>query len=691
MSRWLFIDRMTDQHLSKAVMKLKQILPMKKGSKASIFNVMQFSNWKHRAPDERKPGTPNVLFIVYKDEKGKKGVKMVPKPKMEIGFTKPEYRNEWSTIRAYVPLDKVYLEEVEATKVLGRIAEEARKCSDQRSRSLIKIYDNANATGNYHARKEMFKFHHTFMSDISVEDSYRIHLALQYDLMQNHIVNKAFLDIENDINGLTTSELDDHMAPMTAVTIIFDYDPFTKKDKPCVCTFLLRDYEKYPQQKYFEEHLDDFIKECHDTFDQIPIKVKNKKFIAPNTEAAYHIKFYDKEEDLLTAVFKTINTIKPDIIGVWNIAYDLPQMKGRMEHLGMDPLKEMCDPVFPKEFQFIEFNIDRRGNIDQADRKTFIKMASTTLYIDQMQSYAQIRKGRKSYGSNKLDNIASIELGVGKHTFDEGVNIANAPVKSWWKYVLYNINDVWLQVLIDRYTNDMMSLVIDSNQSACAIENLTKQTRYQKQIYYLNYLRRSFIAGNNKNNDYIGGRTDERADMLRELKEARKMRKLLDDEEDEDETEEKEEVDLEYDEYLDDDDDPDVIKAKQITDVYADSPDRPLRLKGGLVGNPNLNGENGVELVEGVPSKHVFKRAVDFDYKSLYPYAKYTRSITGPTQIGRLIIPTRVSRKQNPLDTPNYIPGAEFMSDYIAQDWLHLGEVWFNLPSLEEIEDQLDL
>ena len=75
---------------------MKAILPMPKGSKATIFDVMQYSQWKHRTPDERKAigYQPNVLFIVYKDEHAKKSVKMIPKPKMEIGFTKPEFRDK---------------------------------------------------------------------------------------------------------------------------------------------------------------------------------------------------------------------------------------------------------------------------------------------------------------------------------------------------------------------------------------------------------------------------------------------------------------------------------------------------------------------------------------------------------------------------------------------------------------------
>lgn len=674
-------------------MSMFQLLPMPKGSPATVLNVFQYLGWKY---GDRESG--NTLFIVYKDETGHKGVKMYHRPKMEIGFTKPEHWDDWTTNRQYVPLDNVYTEEVEATKVLSRIAEECKKHTDERSRSLTKVYENARATGNYNARKEMFKFHHTFMSDISVVDSYRIHLALQYDLTQNHIVNRAFLDIENDIYGLSTSELDDHQAPTTAVTVIFDYDVMhnrvTGGGKPQVFTFLLRDHAKYKQQKYFEEHLDDFIQDCHKEFDKIKVRRKSKEFIAPNTVADYHIKFYDDEAELIQAVFATINKVRPDTCAVWNIAYDLPQMKGRLEHLGVDPVNTMCDPIFPEQCRFLDFTIDRRPSIDISDRKTFITMASTTVFIDQMQTYAQIRKGQKAYGSNKLDNIADVELGIHKKDMGKGVDVTNAPYKDYWKYILYNINDVWLQVLIDRYSNDMMALIIDSNQSACQIENLTKQTRYQKQIYYLNYLRRSFIAGTNKNNNYLDGRTDDNADMVRELREAKKMRALLDadgDETGKEKSEDDEAIESDYVEYLDEDDDPDVIKASQITDIYSDSPDRPIRLKGGLVGNPNLNLPYGIELVDGIPSKHVYKNAIDFDYKSLYPYVKYTRSVTGPTQVGRLIIPHRVSKKQNPLNTPNYIPGAEFISDYISQDWFNFGSVWFNLPTIAEAEKELGL
>ena len=84
------------------------------------------------------------------------------------------------------------------------------------------------------------------------------------------------------------------------------------------------------------------------------------------------------------------------------------------------------------------------------------------------------------------------------------------------------------------------------------------------------------------------------------------------------------------------------------------------------------------------------------DYASEYPWVKCTRSVSRSTQIGRLIIPERISPYQNmlplgqqkrPADNRAYIPGAEFTSDYISQDWLSFGATWFNLPLADEMSD----
>lgn len=671
-------------------MAMGKILDEPLGSKISIMEVMMYNKWKHKGI-----GDDDILYIVYKNEDGKKKVKAIKNPPFDIYFTKPEYRGQWNTPREYIEMDKVYSVTTTSRKVLSTIYQTMKEADDPSAIALKKIYNQAAATGNHSAKKEIFKWPHVFMADLDVQDYYRIMLGYQYDLMHGHTIDKCFLDIESDIYGLSSTEQNMNMDPTNACTLIFNFDDAgIKKQKKKVFTYLLRNHKRYPQQKYFEEHLDEFIKQCHDEFDEQVVEKdgKKRKF---DTRADYCIRLFDSEMELNAAIFETINYYKPDTCEIWNIAYDLPKLRARQELNGHDPCDIMCDPAFPKMARFVEMNIDNRAEIDIADRKTYIKMASTTKWIDQMQAYANIRKGRKAYGSNKLDNIAKIELGMGKREFKKGIDVTNAAIKDYWNFVLYNITDVWRQALIDIVTNDAMALVYDSNQSNCAIENLAKQTRYQKQIYYTWRLRKGFISGCNPNNDYIRGRTEDYAEYIADLKAKRKLREDIDDASD-NSTDDPED-DLDPDEYTLYND-----KIAELTDsvmdVYSDSVDRKIRLQGGLVGDPDLNSANGTELVEGVPSKHIFDDQMDMDYASEYPWAKFTRSLSMSTQIGRLIIGEKISDRQNSLpgiEKPadhikHYIPGAEFTADYISQDIMSMGNVWFNLPTFEDVLKYID-
>lgn len=680
-------------------MSMKNILDEKEGSPITVYEVLQYQHFKHH-----RSGKTNTLFIIYRDEKNKKKVKAIRNPMMEIFFLKPEYRGQFFTPREYIEIDHTYPMTVPAKDVLSAIHQEMVGATDPEGVALNRIYENAVATGNWTAKKEIFKWPYTFMSDTNVEDYYRIMLGYHYDTMHGHVINKCFLDIENDVLGLTNSELLANMDPTNACTLIFNFDEYEngKKRDPLVFTFLLRNHKRYPQQEEFEKNIDKFYKACHEAFDHQTV-IKNGKKKVIDTPARYKIMFYDSEPEMLQAIFDTINGLRPDVCEVWNIAYDLPKLKGRMEHFGMNHVDVMSDKAFPADSRFVEMNIDNRAGVDIADRKTYIRMTSTTLYMDQMQNYAGIRKGQKAYGANSLDNIAKVELGMGKWEFKKGINVFNAAIKDYWNFVLYNIRDVWCQVLIDTVTNDSMAMIYDMNQANCPLQNLTKQTKYQKQIYYTNYLRKGVVPGNNPNVDYIRYGSEEVMEAVNESRKKWKIRRTLDGEEmDEDETEDDVLAEEEFEGTEDDEDYEDseaVAEAvKDVTDVYSDSIDRKLPLPGGLVGNPNFNSANGTELIDGVQSKHVFDEIMDADYSAEYPWAKVTRSLSKSTQIGRLIIPKKISDRQNklplgqekrPADSKLYIPGAEFTADYLSQDYLSFGNVWFGLPSVAEVKEMI--
>ena len=657
----------------------------------------------------------NAMFIIYKDGNSHKHVSVIPEPEMDIYFIKPEYRTGFRTIREYFEMDKCYTRRCVPDDILKVIREEIERSDDDISQAFLGIHNSINQAikmgGDkeylklmYSGRKNLLKWPFTLMSDVRIDAYYRTMLTLRYNQMWNHTVDKCFLDIESDVYGMTTTETDNNLDPTNACTLIFKFDPHgSRKDmKPQVYTFLLRNYERYPQQEKFEKNLDKFIAECHKKFD-IQQVIQSGEAKDMDCTADYHIVMYDNEGEMLAKIFETINTIKPDTCEVWNIAYDIPKMYNRMILNGVDPVRAMCDPGWDDRYLFVDLDIDRRP-LDYAERKTSIRMASTTLYIDQMQTYAGIRKGRKAFGSAALDNISNIELGMGKLKFPPGVNVTNAALKDYWTFVLYNIRDVWCQYLIDEVTADTMAVIYNMNQTGCELKSLFKQVTYQRQIYNYQRMKRGFVSGNNPNVDYLHGESEELLEYRRDLEEASKRRRMLDGEDvDWDDGEEDDKTSENDSDNPDDevDEEKDLV-AHQITadipDLYTDSVERRISLQGGLVGDPDNNIANGTELIKGVHSKHVFDDVLDMDYSSEYPWAKFTRSLSKSTQIGRLIIPEKISDKQNVLplgmqkryaDMKYYTPGGEFVSDYLSGDVLQFGNVWFGLPDVSEMQEKL--
>lgn len=683
-------------------MAMDNILPVQEGSNITLYNVIEYQPYRYGKRGDTQ------LFIVYRDENGTKHVQKIVKPEVEIYFVKPEDRT-FMTPREYLEIDKVYPVKCPSNYILPTIREELNRYPDPVGFKLGATYDNARHLPNKSSKKEILKWPYTLMSDLNVETYYWIQLGYHYNTMHgNHVIDKCFADIENDVYGLTSAQQKANMDPVNACTVIFDYDGKgpNRHKKTQVYTFLLRNHARYPQQAYFEEHLDDFYAECHEKFDHQTVIKKGKKRVI-DTIAEYHIELYDDERDLLSQIFGRINKEKPDVCEFWNMPYDMPKMKARMNLLGMDSNATMCDSTFfPKSVHFANFRMDERP-IDISNRNSYIRMASTTQYVDQMQNYAGIRKGQKAYGSNSLDNIANIELGMGKWKFDKGIDVLNAAIKDYWNFVLYNIRDVWCQVLIDQVTNDTMAMVYDMNQMNCPLYHLTKQTMYQRYIYYCWYLRKGYVPGNNVNAKYTYTTEDDKA-QAEEVEKRKRVRAYLDKQGmDADDIN-----DIMYDDnavqdVLDDMDDDvsenleDAVAAivSENPDIFLDDERRTIRLQGGAVGNPDFNIPNGEELIPGVRSKHVFPEIMDMDFSSEYPWAKFTRSLSRSTQYGRLIIPHKVSDMQYKLplgqqkrksDQKYYTNGGEFISDYLSGDFLMFSRCWFNLPGVEETEDLIN-
>jgi len=492
----------------------------------------------------REYNVPDVCTFVYKDTTTKEKHMMEwEHPLMKMYVVKEEFRDD-SFYPETVPRSHCDVWMFPYREVLSQIYRLA-------SPHMRKFVDWCRETGNYYSMK---KLHHTpcvLASDFPYENYFRIEWLLNYaqkDLDMS--ITKQYLDIE--VDSISVPGMPENgNCPINAVTIV------DQELMQCF-TFLLRNPEN-PLIAEFEAHIDDFIGLCHQSFDESYGRLE------------YNIYMYDEELELISNVFRLINTMKRDFLLIWNLPFDIPYIMDRLVTLGQDPRDYMCHPDF--RYPYCWFRKDRR-NFDFKTRRDIFRCASYTIFQDQMTNYAKVRKGQAELPSLKLNAIAKSELNDEKLDYTDEANIKTLPYVDYVKFVLYNIKDVLLQFGIERKVKDLEAIFQRAYDNATDYDSIFSQTIFLKNRVFLDYYRElDLIQGNNVNIKYDSKKDDEEA-------------------------EKETDPDQEYE--LDADGEPDYT--------------RPISkgFEGALVGNPLNNSYEG-KVIYGKKSMFIFDYVIDFD------------------------------------------------------------------------------
>ena len=486
---------------------------------------------------------PDVCTFVYKDTStGEKRMMEIEHPLMKMWVVKDEFRED-SFYPETVPRKRCDEWLFPAREVLSQIL----KVASPQMKAYVKW---CRETGNYYS---MNKLHHTpcvLGSDFPYENQFRIEWLLHYaqkDL--DMTITKQYLDIEVDsidVRGMP----EEGNCPINAITIV-DQEMMTS------FTFLLRN-DKNPQIAEFEANINSFIAECHNAFD------------ASYGKLDYKIFMFDDELELIRQTFRLINTLKRDFLLIWNLSFDIPYIIDRLVYLGEDPIEYMCHPDF--KYPYCWFRKDHR-NFDFKTKKDIFRLASYTIFQDQMINYAKVRKGQAELPSMKLNSIAKSELDDEKLDYSDEANIKTLPYVDYKKFVMYNIKDVLLQYGIERKVKDLEAIFQRAYDNATDYDSIFSQTIFLKNRVFLDYYRElDLIQGNNINIKYDVKSDDERAETK----------------------------DTDQDYELDADGEPDYT--------------RPISkgFEGALVGNPMNNCHEG-KMIYGKKSMFVFDYVIDFD------------------------------------------------------------------------------
>lgn len=603
----------------------------------------------------RSLGLTDYIYIIWKDiDSDEKHLTIIQDPKVCIYFEKPEKRNHRynKNYEFKKNLDKYAVEYKNIIKAIVQNADDDYKA----------LYSNIMNTGDYKRLKEIQGYPYVFGSDYDIRVLYRYEFKKAFANERVKHIRKAFGDIEVDsLESVGLPRPD--QCPIDLITIIdkdskqsytfalvgVDYvqrinmpsneeinsNPDAKKiwDDEIYKQKLYK--KRMHQQEYWCEHIDELKEKAHDMFDEN----------YPGIE--YNFFFYKDELKMIVHVFQLIHKLKMDTLEFWNISFDIPYIMGRLNHFGVDPKDVMCHPDFPNKQCFFKKD---NNHFDIKNKNDFFHCSSYTVYLDQMELYAQIRKGEKELRSNQLTYIAKREIGDSKLDYSDSGNIKTVSYKNYLMYILYNIKDVLLQVGIEEKTEDIDTLYLSAMENLTPYDSVFKQTMTLRAVQYECYDIQGLVPGNNINGLYS----------------------------------------------YDDDDDKEIDSDSEDDDEDT--------FEGALVGDPNLIDDFGATLYLD-KTNNIFMYSVDEDMTAFYPNTIMSNNIDGSTLIFKCIVPsdqyepkggklkyhgitdTQLVYKNKDSFTDDI--GKEIQDNFQTGNYLSFGHKWLNLPSVDDVYKKL--
>lgn len=185
------------------------------------------------------------------------------------------------------------------------------------------------------------------------------------------------------------------------------------------------------------------------------------------------IKIVDTPAQVACELLRHCHEWSPDIVAIWNMAYDIPKMMDTMKAEGIVPEDWFCDPRVPPQYRNIHWKpgpsmkvtaSGRKMPLSPAERWNVFEAPAGFYFLDAMCIYQKIRvaKGKESYA---LDAVLQKILGIRKLKFKEADDFVGIGWHQFMQrnykiqYLIYNLFDCISVELLDEKTMDLCSTV----------------------------------------------------------------------------------------------------------------------------------------------------------------------------------------------------------------------------------------
>ena len=175
----------------------------------------------------------------------------------------------------------------------------------------------------------------------------------------------------------------------------------------------------------------------------------------------------------------------PDVITGWNTKFfDIPYLVNRFRKILGEDKAKMLSP-----WNYIS---ERKTNINGRllIAYSFVGIES----LDYIELYKWYAPGGKSQESYRLDNIAQVELGEGKISYDEYENLHQLYRLNYQKFIEYNIKDVALIIKLEDKLKLIELALTLAYDTKCNYEDVFAQTRMWDSLTYSYLLGKGIIV-----------------------------------------------------------------------------------------------------------------------------------------------------------------------------------------------------
>ncbi len=199
----------------------------------------------------------------------------------------------------------------------------------------------------------------------------------------------------------------------------------------------------------------------------------SRKYLGEHIDSAnLEITFQIAEDpiDLIKIIFDKLHIWKPDILAIWNMNYDIPQILAQLEKYKADPKIYLCDPSVPYTFRVCNYKegitkkVTASGQfkpLNPALQWHTLELTASFYVLDAMCVYRRLRMAKQEEPSFALNAILGKELGTRKLKFTETDQFSGL---KWHQvmqqdfkleYIVYNVYDAYSMIQLENKTKDL--------------------------------------------------------------------------------------------------------------------------------------------------------------------------------------------------------------------------------------------